>query len=107
MVPPLLLVSPILSFLKRYWLPVAIVVVLITGGAYLYWKGGANKAVKLEKEAYRDVIERTERGLEDIERGRKFREKVDESRRVDPVNDDRSSCLLSSNNPREECAKYL
>lgn len=102
-----LFLLPILSFLRKYWLPLSIVFALLAGGTYLYLKGGKNTALKLERKAWEDMVERTERGRKVIERGRKFKDELDESRRIDPVNDERSSCLLSSRHPREECKEHL
>lgn len=94
------LVSPIAK-----WILGSLLVLGILFGVYL-----KVRSYILTKEALKDskeVIRRIDNANDKVNDYEKTRRKVDNSRDVSPINDARDSCLLSSDNPQEECNQYL
>jgi hypothetical protein len=102
-----LFLLPILTFLKAYWKPILIVLLVIAVVLGLYLKGRSDAKHSFVLQEYKETVKSIESQGKVIKRGKEFSDKVTEHRLVEPIDDERDSCLLSAQSPTEECGKYL
>lgn len=95
---------PILSagfgFLKKYW--AYVLIAAVAGGLVLY--GRSCYKTKIEIQDVKETIKRERKEREVVDRVTKIRRKIEDSRKVDPNNDERDSCLLSNNPTEKDCS---
>lgn len=99
-----LALSPIASKIIK-WLSFTLLVV----AAFLmgYWKGSRDTKARYLIKEQQETLRRIDESQKEVEHGRQFKEKVRRHRDSSPINDLRDQCLLSSNNPTEDCAEHL
>lgn len=73
----------------------------------VFFKGMSCERKRWIDKQNQETLRRIDEGNKSVERSNEFKEKVNKSRSVKPVDDARDSCLLSSNNPAKECGKSL
>lgn len=95
----------LLTFLSKYWKHLTILgisAILFIAG---YYKGHKACELKDIKEVQKETEKRTERAYKEEDRIRKVKQKYNEDRKVNPINDGRDSCILSNDPFDVDCLK--
>lgn len=90
----------VIAFLKRAWLPLTCILLIVSSGIYLYNKGKQSCEAKMN----RVIVEYQIQHEEDVEllfrKGSELKDRVSRS-----LSDKEASCILSSNPFDKECFK--
>lgn len=90
------------SFVKKHWLPIALIASFILYSGYMYNKGKSACEAKIDRAVAEELAKQTKE-LDEL--SSRYRQLLDRINAKPSLSDDEASCILSNNPLRKDCLK--